>query len=270
LGGGPKEPSVLAKITPQLPESEDIVIEARSLTKKFGSFPAAQDITFAVQRGEIFGLLGPNGAGKSTTFKMLCGLLTPTSGESFVLGLDMKKAPDKARQQIGYMAQKFSLYGDLSVKQNLNFYSGIYNFSGRDRSETIEEMVDIFALKPFLNTNAGALPLGFKQRLALSCAVMHRPAVLFLDEPTSGVDPITRREFWNHINGLVEKGVTVMITTHFMDEAEYCDRIALVYRSQVIHIDTPNALKTLARTKKNPDPTLEDAFIRLIEDYDKK
>ena len=197
----------------------------------------------------------------------MCGLLTPTSGKAFVNGLDLQVAPGEARSQIGYMAQKFSLYGDLSVIQNLDFFSGIYNLSGKKRKEMIDQMIGIFNLKPFLDSTAGTLPLGFKQRLSLSCAVMHHPKVLFLDEPTSGVDPITRREFWNHINGLVEKGVTVMVTTHFMDEAEYCDRIALIYQSKVITSGTPDDLKEQGKSPENPHPTLEDAFIKLIESY---
>lgn len=268
LGGGPGGKSKLAEKMEALPKSDEIVIDADHLTKKFGSFTAANAITFKVPRGEIFGLLGPNGAGKSTTFKMLCGLLVPTSGKARVIGVDLEKAPSQARQQIGYMAQKFSLYSDLTAQQNLDFFSGIYGLSRRVQKQTISEMVDIFDFKNYLSMPSGTLPLGFKQRLALSCAVMHRPEVLFLDEPTSGVDPITRREFWMHINGLVEKGITVMITTHFMDEAEYCDRIALVYRSQVIHIGSPDELKTLAKSSENPSPTLEDAFIKLIEHYD--
>lgn len=266
LGGGPGGVSVLSKITPELHEKKEAMIQAEGLTKKFGSFTAASDITFSVKSGEVFGLLGPNGAGKSTTFKMLCGLLKPTSGNAFVMGLDLQQAPSAARQKIGYMAQKFSLYGDLSAEQNLDFFSGIYNV--KDQAKVIREMIDLFNLQEYLNTNAGTLPLGFKQRLALSCSLMHRPVVLFLDEPTSGVDPITRREFWVHINALVEKGVTVMVTTHFMDEAEYCDRIALVYKSKVIHMGTPSELKNLIKSSENPNPTLEDAFISLIEQYD--
>jgi ABC-2 type transport system ATP-binding protein len=268
LGGGPGGKSVLAEITPKITTQREHIIEAKNLTKKFGSFTAANDITFSVRSGEIFGLLGPNGAGKSTTFKMLCGLVRPTSGSASVLDLDLEKAPAKARQQIGYMAQKFSLYGDLSSLQNLNFFSGIYNLKGAERKKIVDEMIDIFDLEAYLDASSSALPLGFKQRLALSCAVMHHPVVLFLDEPTSGVDPITRREFWNHINGLVEKGVTVMVTTHFMDEAEYCDRIALVYRGKIINMGTPDDLKDLARSDTNKSPTLEDAFIQLIEQYD--
>lgn len=268
LGGGPGGTSVLSTITPKVAETNHAMIQAERLTKKFGSFTAASNITFSVNSGEIFGLLGPNGAGKSTTFKMLCGLLKPTSGDAFVMGVHLQQAPGKARQQIGYMAQKFSLYGDLSSKQNMEFFSGIYGV--KDQVKIISEMIDIFELKDYLDTNSGLLPLGFKQRLALSCSLMHHPVVLFLDEPTSGVDPITRREFWNHINALVEKGVTIMVTTHFMDEAEYCDRIALVYRSKIIHIATPTDLKNLVKTENNPDPTLEDAFISLIQQYDEE
>ncbi len=265
LGGNPGGTSPLAECMPPIPQDNKFVVQAEGLVKKFGSFTAANDITFSIGRGEIFGLLGPNGAGKSTTFKMLCGLLKPTAGEAYVGGLNLAKAPGEARSHIGYMAQKFSLYGNLSVLQNLQFFSGIYNLTGKTRSQAIDEMVSIFGLKPYLYMSAELLPLGFKQRLALSCAVMHHPEVLFLDEPTSGVDPITRREFWSHINGLVEKGVTIMVTTHFMDEAEYCDRIALVYQSRIIKMGTPDELKESAATQENPSPTLEDAFISLVE-----
>lgn len=270
LGGGPGGRSELAEATPALSADGRIVVSAKNLTKKFGDFTAAGNISFEIKAGETFGLLGPNGAGKSTTFKMLCGLLKPTSGEAFVNGLNLQTAPSEARAQIGYMAQKFSMYGNLSVKQNLEFFSGIYNLKKTQKSKMIKQMIDIFNFKSYLNTNAEELPLGFKQRLALSCAVMHHPKVLFLDEPTSGVDPITRREFWMHINGLVEKGVTVVVTTHFMDEAEYCDRIALVYKSQVIKMGTPEDLKNAAKTKENPSPTMEDAFIYLIEEHERE
>jgi ABC-type multidrug transport system ATPase subunit/ABC-type multidrug transport system permease subunit len=272
LGGGPGGDSVLTKIMKQVPQfaNSDAVIEAVSLTKKFGSFIAANDISFKVERGKIFGLLGPNGAGKSTTFKMMCGLLTPTSGTAKVLGIDLQKSASQARQKIGYMAQKFSLYGDLTVQQNLQFFSGIYGLVGTAQTDRIAAMVQAFNLESFLNTTTNELPLGFKQRLALACAIMHEPAVLFLDEPTSGVDPISRREFWTHINGLVEKGVTVMVTTHFMDEAEYCDQIGLVYQGKLIAIGTPDQLKTLARSTEHPDPTMEDTFINLIMKQDEK
>lgn len=270
LGGGPGGTSALAEKTPFIKNEEGVVVQAAGLTKKFGSFTAADHVTFEIKTGEIFGLLGPNGAGKSTTFKMMCGLLRPTSGEGFINGVDLLIAPGKARSQIGYMAQKFSLYGDLTVRQNLDFFAGIYNLTGAAKKEAIQEMIEIFHFKQYVNEVSGNLPLGYKQRLALSCAMMHHPSVLFLDEPTSGVDPITRREFWNHINGLVEKRVTVMVTTHFMDEAEYCDRIGLIYRSKLIRIGTPDALKLEAKTPDNPSPKLEDAFIKLIEQYDKE
>lgn len=268
LGGGPGGISKLADTTPAVTSHREIVVDAKELTKKFGSFVAANNISFEIKRGEIFGLLGPNGAGKSTTFKMLCGLLKPTHGCASVNGYDLQKAPGTARSHIGYMAQKFSLYGSLSVLQNLMFFSGIYNLKNAQQKDAVDKMVEIFDLKEYLNTSSETLPLGFKQRLALACANMHYPEVLFLDEPTSGVDPLTRREFWNHINGLVEKGVTVMVTTHFMDEAEYCDRIALIYRGEMIQLATPDKLKETARSPENPNPTLEDAFIKLIEEYD--
>ena len=268
LGGGPGGKSALAEKAPQVADGLKTVISADNLTKKFGSFVAVDNVAFTVKKGEIFGLLGPNGAGKSTTFKMLCGLLRPTQGDAIVSDLNLQKAPGAARARIGYMAQKFSLYGNLSVRQNLDFFSGIYNLQGAAQEQSIEEMIEVFNLQQYLTLSADTLPLGFKQRLALACATMHHPDVLFLDEPTSGVDPITRREFWNHINGLVGKGVTVMVTTHFMDEAEYCDRIALVYRGKVIAMETPNALKDFSKSPDHPNPTLEDAFIKLIGKYD--
>lgn len=270
LGGISRESSLLAKMTPPITSTTKWIIEAQNLTKQFDHFTAADHINFKVHQGEIFGLLGPNGAGKSTTFKMMCGLLKPTAGIALVNGLNLQVTPAEARSQIGYMAQKFSLYGNLSVKQNLDFFSGIYNLTGKQQQYAMDQMVEIFNLKQYLDASADELSLGFKQRLALSCATMHRPNVLFLDEPTSGVDPLTRREFWNHINGLVEKGVTIMVTTHFMDEAEYCDRIALVYRSKIIEIGTSDTLKELAKSPENPNPSLEDAFIKLIEEYDAK
>jgi ABC-2 type transport system ATP-binding protein len=265
LGGGPSGESVLARTMPEKKKSNTYPIQAEHLTKRFGQFTAANKVSFTIKRGEIFGLLGPNGAGKSTIFKMLCGLLQPTSGKALVSGFNLKIAPSKARSRIGYMAQKFSLYGDLSVEENLNFFSGVYGLLGETRKEKIDLMIRIFDLVPYLEFNAGTLPLGFKQRLALACAVMHEPDVLFLDEPTSGVDPITRREFWYHINGMVEKGVTIMVTTHFMDEAEYCDRIALIYGGLNIATGTPDELKDEVRIEGLPNPTMEDAFITLIE-----
>ncbi len=271
LGGGPHGRSVLAAGYRTIPETAEPAIIAEGLTKRFGDFTAAADISFTVPRGQIFGLLGPNGAGKSTTFKMLCGLLTPSAGSGRVAQNDLRTARADARQSLGYMAQKFSLYGDLSVQQNLDFFSGVYGLKAAAQRSAIERMVEVFHLKDYLGTNSGTMPLGFKQRLALACAVMHQPPVLFLDEPTSGVDPIVRREFWTHINGLVERGVTVLVTTHFMDEAEYCDRIALIYRAQQIAMGTPEELKASAASEAGlKDPTLEDAFIALIEASDRQ
>ncbi|HGX0210200.1 TPA: ATP-binding cassette domain-containing protein [Escherichia coli] len=235
----------------------ETVIEAKELTKKFGDFAATDHVNFAVKRGEIFGLLGPNGAGKSTTFKMMCGLLVPTSGQALVLGMDLKESSGKARQHLGYMAQKFSLYGNLTVEQNLRFFSGVYGLRGRAQNEKISRMSEAFGLKSIASHATDELPLGFKQRLALACSLMHEPDILFLDEPTSGVDPLTRREFWLHINSMVEKGVTVMVTTHFMDEAEYCDRIGLVYRGKLIASGTPDDLKAQSANDEQPDPTME-------------
>jgi ABC-2 type transport system ATP-binding protein len=268
LGGGPGGDSVLAGEISEKVDHAFNPIEAQNLTKKFGDFTAAKNINFTIRRGEIFGLLGPNGAGKSTTFKMLCGLLKPTFGNALVSGHDLKTATAEGRSRIGYMAQKFSLYGDLSVRQNLEFFSGIYGLTSTEQKEKVELMISLFELTPYLATNAKILPLGFKQRLALACAVMHEPDVLFLDEPTSGVDPITRREFWIHINGMVAKGVTIMVSTHFMDEAEYCDRVALIYRGENIATGTPDDLKQSVQSYIRPDPTLEDAFVELIRRYD--
>lgn len=271
LGGGPDHESELAKIMPQVKvDPSETVIEAQQLTKKFGDFAATDHVDFQVKRGEIFGLLGPNGAGKSTTFKMMCALLKPTSGKALVLGMDLKTDSGRARQHLGYMAQKFSLYGNLTVAQNLKFFSGVYGLKGKQQKEKIEGMVNAFNFTPILNQTPDSLPLGFKQRLALACSLMHEPDILFLDEPTSGVDPLTRREFWLHINGMVDKGVTVMVTTHFMDEAEYCDRIGLVYRGKIIAAGSPDQLKHSVASDDNPNPTMEQAFIELVQGYDKE
>ncbi len=261
LGGAPLGESLVAKNI-EVKSNAEYMIEADNLTKVYGgNFYAADKISFKVKKGEIFGLLGPNGAGKSTTFKMMCGLSKPTFGHAYIEGIDMTKNASLAHSYLGYMAQKFSLFSTLTVQANLNFFAGIYGLKGEVKKERIQQMVDIFDLQPYLNKWAGTLPLGFKQRLALSCAIMHNPSILFLDEPTSGVDPLTRREFWKHINSMVEKGVTVMVTTHFMDEAEYCDRIALIYHGHAIKIGTPNEIKQRGET-------MEDAFIRIIQEAD--
>lgn len=253
--------SPLEKFIQSIDLDNEYAIDIKNITKTFGSFTAANNISLSIKKGEIFGLLGPNGAGKSTIFKMLCGLLKPTSGEANILGYSFDKSSLNVRAKIGYMSQKFSLYGDISVLENLNFFAGVYRLQGEYKKEVIENMLTIFDLKKFKNMPSKELPLGFKQRLSLACAIMHNPSILFLDEPTSGVDPLTRREFWNHIYAMVKKGVTVMVTTHFMEEAEYCDNIALIYNGHAIAVDTPHNLTN----KISPDATMQDAFIELIK-----
>lgn len=256
--------SKLAQQIKFIEDNDENVIEVKNLTKRFGSFIATNNVSFDIKKGQIFGLLGPNGAGKSTTFKMLCGLLKPSSGEAKVLGYNFMNSSIQARWKIGYMSQKFSLYADISVLENLKFYAGIYGLQGLRKKEKISNMLEIFDLKKFKNTQAKDLPLGYKQRLSLACAIMHDPAVLFLDEPTSGVDPITRREFWNHIYAMVQKGMTIMVTTHFMQEAEYCDEIALIYKGKAIAMATPHELIL----KVSPTATMQEAFIELIKRSD--
>jgi ABC-2 type transport system ATP-binding protein len=264
LGGVSRGDSPLSQYHRPIDSLNEMMIEAKGLTKKFGNFTAADNISLVIKKGEIFGLLGPNGAGKTTTFKMMCGLLRPSSGNALVNGYDLQMAPGKARSKIGYMAQKFSLYGNLTSRQNMEFFAGIYGLDNSEIKNQVSKMNEIFELKPYLDELADLLPLGFKQRLALSCSIMHEPSILFLDEPTSGVDPITRREFWQHIYSLVGNGITVMVTTHFMDEAEYCDRLALVYKSKIIEAGTPDYLKEKAQAN-----SMEEAFINLIENYEK-
>ena len=266
MGGFNPQPSELAEKFELKESNIEYVIEALDLTKKYGDFYAVKNNTFHIKKGEIFGLLGPNGAGKSTSFKMMCGLSTPTNGTAKIMGQDILENPSKARSYLGYMAQKFSLYGDLSVIQNLRFFAGVYGLNIFKRKDKIDEVVEVFHFKKYLNHDAKELPLGYKQRLSLACAVMHNPPVLFLDEPTSGVDPVTRREFWHHIKALAKKGVTVMVTTHFMDEAEFCDRISLFYRGEAIATGSPDELKKMI----SPTATMEDAFIGLIEKYNEK
>jgi ABC-2 type transport system ATP-binding protein len=242
----------------------ETVIEVKDLQRRFGDFYAVKGVTFDVRRGEVFGLLGANGAGKSTTFRMLCGLLPPSGGKLGVAGMDLRRAAASARGRIGYMSQKFSLYGNLSVKQNLGFFSSAYGLSGTRRSEKVEWALRQFGLEDVSASKSADLPLGYKQRLAMACALMHEPDIIFLDEPTSGVDPLARREFWLRIDSLAEHGVTVLVTTHFMEEAEYCDRLAIMAAGEILAIGSPSEIKSLARTKELPEPTLEDAFISLI------
>jgi ABC-2 type transport system ATP-binding protein len=268
LGGASKEESAIGRVAQmRATRGEDLpLIEARELTRRFGDFIATDHVNFQVRQGEVFGLLGPNGAGKSTTFKMLCGLLKPSGGEARVAGIDLTARAVQAKQKLGYMAQKFSLYESLSVLQNLEFFAGTYGLFGDVASDRVQSMMDTFALNAYADVSPKEIPLGFKQRLALACALLHEPDILFLDEPTSGVDPLTRREFWTHINAVVERRVTVLVTTHFMEEAEYCDRIGLVNRGQLIALGTPDELKRRAATAQNPNPEMEEAFIRLVEE----
>lgn len=244
---------------------EEPVILADRLTRRFGSFIAVDAVSFAVRRGEIFGLLGANGAGKSTTFRMLCGLLPPSDGMLRVAGYDLRRSAASARGRIGYMAQKFSLYGDLSVLENLRFFASAYRLQEPLRGSRIAWALAELGLGPHADAVSRELPLGYKQRLALACALMHEPEILFLDEPTSGVDPLARREFWRRINALAESGVTVLVTTHFMEEAEYCDRLAVLAQGKVLASGDPEGLKARARSAAHPQPTMEDAFIALLE-----
>jgi ABC-2 type transport system ATP-binding protein len=220
-----------------------IAVKIENLTRTFGDFIAVDRISLEVSQGTIFGFLGPNGAGKSTTIRMLCGLLLPSGGSGTVGGFDIITQSEEIKQNIGYMSQKFSLYDDLTVEENINFFSGIYSVSEsnkKDRKEWVLEMAD---LKDKRNTITRTLPGGFKQRLALGCAILHEPRILFLDEPTSGVDPISRRNFWTLISGMARAGTTIFVTTHYMDEADYCDRLALIYRGRIIAEGTPNELR---------------------------
>lgn len=244
------------------------VIEVASLRRLFGDFEAVKGISFTVQRGEIFGLLGANGAGKTTTFNMLCGLLSPSSGTLRVAGQDLHRAVADARSHIGYVSQKFSLYGNLSVIQNLQFFSAVYGLRGAQRKARIDWALDEFNFESYAKVNGNELPLGFKQRLALACALLHEPTILFLDEPTSGVDPLARREFWARINQLAESGVTVLITTHFMDEAEYCDQLVLMSLGEILAQGNPKEIRAQAGSLEIPHPTMEDAFIILIRNHE--
>ncbi|MET0285933.1 MAG: ABC transporter ATP-binding protein [Polyangiales bacterium] len=219
------------------------VIEVENLRREFGSFVAVRNVSFHVERGEIFGYLGANGAGKSTTIKMLCGLLAPTGGRARVAGHDIDHAPQRVKASIGYMSQKFSLYLDLDARSNLQFFGGIYGLRGKALRGAIEQVVERTDLGEHLTQTASALPGGIRQRLALACAVMHRPEIVFLDEPTAGVDPVSRRQFWKLIRELAAQGTTVFVTTHYMDEAEYCARIGLMVDGALVALDTPDALK---------------------------
>ena len=219
-------------------------VRVRDLTKRFGGFVAVDRVSFDVSRGEIFGFLGPNGAGKSTTIRMLCGILEPSGGAGWVGGYDIRAEPEKIKANIGYMSQKFSLYQDLSVEENIDFYSGIYRIPAAEKAARKQWVLEMAGLLEHRHRPTAVLSGGWKQRLALGCAVVHRPPIVFLDEPTSGVDPVSRRQFWDLIYDMSGRGVTIFVTTHYMDEAEYCDRLALIYRGELIACGTPRRLKT--------------------------
>jgi ABC-2 type transport system ATP-binding protein len=229
------------------------------LTKKFGHFTAVDGISLEVERGEIFGFLGANGAGKTTAIRMLCGLLLPTSGGGSVNGYDIYRENEKIKISIGYMSQKFSLYGDLTGRENLNFYGAVYRLSPRILQDRINEVIEGLDLSSFVDRPAGSLPVGWRQRLALGAAVLHRPAILFLDEPTGGVDPVFRRRFWEILYRLADEGTTLFVTTHYMDEAEFCRRISIMHRGRIVEIGSPQELVT-----RYDQPDLQETFITLI------
>ncbi|MGH7853479.1 MAG: ABC transporter ATP-binding protein [Candidatus Binatia bacterium] len=241
------------------------MVQVRDMVRKFGSFTAVDHVSFEVRRGEIFGLLGPNGAGKTTTFRMLCGLLPATSGVLRVAGVDLRRARASARQKIGYVAQKFSLYGQLTVRENLEFFASAYNLRGSRKQERIGWALKEFGLDSFIDLPSGQLPGGYQRRLAMATALVHGPETLFLDEPTSGADPLARREFWRRIVALADQGVTVIVTTHFMEEAEYCDRVAIMDAGRVLAQGTPAEIRLHARADDG-EPTMEDAFIAIVEE----
>jgi ABC-2 type transport system ATP-binding protein len=243
----------------------DDVIVVKDIKRRFGQFYAVKGISFTVRHGEVFGLLGANGAGKSTTFRMLCGLLPASEGSLMVAGNDLRRAAARARGRVGYMAQRFSLYVNLSVIENLRFFSSAYGLHGKRQRRKLAWALEAFNLGDYREAKSGDLPLGFKQRLALAAALMHEPEILFLDEPTSGVDPLARREFWNRINVLAEGGVTVLVTTHFMEEAEYCDRLVIMAEGEILTEGTPDDIKARHRSASESEPSMEDAFIALIE-----
>lgn len=220
-----------------------VAVLAKDLTRVFGSFVAVDKVSFEVKEGEIFGFLGPNGAGKTTTIKILCGLLTPSSGKGIVVGYDVSTQSEEIKKHIGYMSQKFSLYEDLTVLENLEFFGGVYGLDPEKKSMRSSWVLEMAGLTDKTETLTRSLPLGWKQRLALGCAILHEPPVLFLDEPTSGVDPLSRRNFWDLINDLASQGVTIFVTTHYMEEAEYCNRLALMSAGKIVAIDTPSDLK---------------------------
>jgi ABC-2 type transport system ATP-binding protein len=258
-GEGILRPSTVAAI-----HSDNPVVQVHDLVRKFGEFIAVNHVNFEIRKGEIFGLLGPNGAGKSTTFRMLCGLLPLTSGTLRVAGYDLRHSRASARQAVGYVAQKFSLYSQLSVQENLAFFASAYGLRGGRRKQRMQWAIAEFDLANLLSKITGGIPDGYKRRLAMACALLHEPAILFLDEPTSGVDPLARREFWQRITAMADQGVTVVVTTHFMEEAEYCDRMVIMMNGRVLAGGTPTQIRKLSANPEKHDGTIEDAFIQVV------
>jgi ABC-2 type transport system ATP-binding protein len=263
LRGGHAPPEPVKHARREARERE--VIAVQDLSRRFGDFYAVKGVSFSVRPGEVFGLLGANGAGKTTTFRMLCGLLPASAGRLRVAGVDLRSAPAAARARIGYMSQRFSLYGNLTVGQNLAFFARTYGLSARRRRERLDWALSELDLERYAGAESAELPLGYKQRLALACALLHEPDILFLDEPTSGVDPLARREFWARINALAEAGVTVLVTTHFMEEAEYCDRLVIMAAGELLALGTPGEVKDRSGAGEGARPSMEEAFIALIE-----
>lgn len=243
--------------------SSNFAIEATDFTKKFGSFTAVDNITFNVEKGEIFGFLGANGAGKTTAIKMLTGLLMPTSGEAKVAGYDVWKQADLIKKNIGYMSQKFSLYNDLSILENIELFGGIYDMSMAEIKEKSNALVDKLGIESYKNRMVESLPLGYKQKLAFSVAIFHNPSIVFLDEPTGGVDPITRRQFWEMIYEAADSGITPFVTTHYMDEAEYCNRVSIMVEGKIMALDTPNNLKEQFESKN-----MDEVFLKLARNIE--
>ncbi len=239
-------------------DNTDYSITAKNLTKKFGDFTAVDSITFNVKKGEIFGFLGANGAGKTTAIKLLCGLSNPTSGEATIAGFDIYKQPEKIKRSIGYMSQHFSLYQDMTIRENIRFYGGIYGLSNNEIKTRGEGLIKELKLEKYANRFVGDLPLGWKQKLAFSIAVIHNPKIVFLDEPTSGVDPITRRQFWGLIYEASNRGITVFVTTHYLEEAEYCHRVSIMVDGEMRDLDTP-----LALMKKYNKTSMNDVFLQM-------
>ena len=236
----------------------ETVIKAVNLTKKFGDFTAVDNISFEVYKGEIFGFLGANGAGKTTAMRMLCGLSNPSSGEANIAGFDVYRETEKIKSNIGYMSQKFSLYQDLTIAENINFFGGIYGLSDKELKEQSNSLIEKLDLRKNANKLVGELPLGWKQKLAFSVAIIHKPSIVFLDEPTGGVDPITRRQFWDMIYDAAESGITIFITTHYMDEAEYCNRVSMMVDGKIAALDSPANLK-----EQYGAATMDDVFYQL-------